>query len=82
MNLNVVPGLLLSKALAINTVSSSAFVAKDSSVLFALNIPQADESNDLYFTLAGGSDSAWVVGRQLHFNILDANYSVGCWDGK
>lgn len=57
----VTAGLLFSRTFAVNTVSTSAFVASDNSVTFALNIPQADESNDLYFTLSGPSSSSWIA---------------------
>jgi len=52
---------LLSTTTAINTAPASGFVASDSSVTFALNIPQKDDSNDLYFTLAGPSSSSWIA---------------------
>src|SRR4051794_25626410 len=51
-------GSLFTKSLA---VSSSGFVASDESVSFALNIPEANGSNDLYFTLSGPASSSWIV---------------------
>lgn len=57
---DIVPAFI-SSAIAISTTPASGFVASDSSVTFALNIPQADTSNDLYFTLAGPSSSSWIV---------------------
>ena len=52
---------LFCTAIAIATTPAAVFVASDSIVTFALNIPQADDSNDLYFTLAGPSSSSWIV---------------------
>jgi len=55
------PALLFSSSRAISTTSAAGFVSKDKDVTFALNIPQADENNDLYFTLSGPSSSSWIV---------------------
>lgn len=61
MKLTSVTALVSSTAFAISTTTASGFVAKDGSVAFALNIPQDDESNDLYFSLSGPSSSSWIV---------------------
>ncbi|PSS27468.1 hypothetical protein M430DRAFT_54983 [Amorphotheca resinae ATCC 22711] len=53
--------LVSSTAFAISTTTASGFVAKDGSVAFALNIPQDDESNDLYFSVSGPSSSSWIA---------------------
>ena len=45
----------------VNTVNSAGFVADDKSVTFALNIPQADDNDDLWLTMSGPSDSSWIV---------------------
>ena len=61
---DIVPALL-STVTAISTTPASGFVSSDSSVTFALNIPQADDSNDLYFTMSGDSSSSWIVSPLL-----------------
>ena len=52
---------LLSTTAAVSTTPSAGFVAGDGSVTFALNIPQNDTNNDLYFTIFGPSSSSWIV---------------------
>ncbi len=42
---------LFSPIAAVSTSVSSGFAASDGSVSFALNIPQADDNNDLYFAI-------------------------------
>lgn len=57
----LVASFLSPGAFAVNTVSTSAFIASDNSVSFALNIPQADDSNDLYFAMSGPAHSSWIA---------------------
>ncbi|KAH8596445.1 hypothetical protein B0O99DRAFT_620456 [Bisporella sp. PMI_857] len=52
---------LCQTSLAVSTISAAGFIASDKSVTFALNIPQADDNNDLYFTLSGPSASSWIA---------------------
>lgn len=52
---------LLSTTSAISTTPSAGFAASDGSVTFALNIPQNDTNNDLYFTIFGPASSSWIA---------------------
>ncbi|CAD6444653.1 64ed4aa7-5d22-46e6-b052-7faf0cc60abd [Sclerotinia trifoliorum] len=46
----------------INAVSATAgFVAKDDSISFALNIPEKNPNNDLYFSISGPSSCSWIA---------------------
>ncbi|RDL37505.1 CBD9-like protein [Venustampulla echinocandica] len=40
---------------------SAAFVADDLSIAFALNIPQDDKSNELYFSISGPRSCSWLA---------------------
>jgi hypothetical protein len=52
-----------------NSVASSAFVANDSTVAFALNIPN-ESDNELYFSLSGPSSSSYIVSSSFPFSSL------------
>ncbi|KAJ8067377.1 hypothetical protein OCU04_004728 [Sclerotinia nivalis] len=46
----------------INAVSATAgFVADDMSISFALNIPEKNPNNDLYFSISGPSTCSWIA---------------------
>jgi hypothetical protein len=60
-SLAAVGAALLSTTAAVDTTVSSGFTASDGSVSFALNIPQADTSNDLYFALQADASQSWVA---------------------
>ncbi|PQE32835.1 integral membrane protein [Rutstroemia sp. NJR-2017a WRK4] len=55
-----IAGSLLSTTIAVSAVASSGFVADDGSVAFALNIPESNSNNDLYFTMSGPSSCSWI----------------------
>ncbi|KAE8448065.1 hypothetical protein EG329_009830 [Mollisiaceae sp. DMI_Dod_QoI] len=52
---------LFSPIAAVSTSVSSGFAASDGSVSFALNIPQADDNNDLYFAIQGDASQSWIA---------------------
>lgn len=51
----------ISTTSAVITTSSAGFAASDGSINFALNIPQKDDNEDLYFTIYGPSSSSWIA---------------------
>ncbi|KUJ11869.1 CBD9-like protein [Mollisia scopiformis] len=51
----------LTTTTAVSTSVSSGFAANDGSVSFALNIPQDDDSNDLYFSMQGDASQSWIA---------------------
>ncbi|KAG9240837.1 hypothetical protein BJ878DRAFT_523882 [Calycina marina] len=53
--------VLFSTTSAISTTSAAGFLSEDGTVGFALNVPQADDDNDLYFTFNGPSSSSWIA---------------------
>ena len=74
---------LLSTATAVSTSVASGFVASDKSVTFALNIPQNETNNNLYFTLQGPSSSSWIVWQaSLPSNTTDELQAVGMGNDK
>ncbi|TGO42373.1 hypothetical protein BHYA_0009g00520 [Botrytis hyacinthi] len=52
--------LVLSIVNAISTTAAE-FVADDTSVTFALNIPEKNTNNDLYFSISGPSSCSWIA---------------------
>ncbi|QSZ36681.1 hypothetical protein DSL72_006562 [Monilinia vaccinii-corymbosi] len=46
---------------AISSTTAAAFVAEDASVTFALNIPEKNPNNDLYFSISGPSSCSWIA---------------------
>jgi hypothetical protein len=52
---------LVSTTTAVSTSVASGYVSSDGLISFALNIPQADDSNDLYFTMSGSSSLSWIA---------------------
>jgi len=57
--------LLSTRGFAISTHRAASFIADDQSLSFALNIPDENGSDELYFTLAGSKGLSWVVRRPL-----------------
>jgi len=53
--------VFISSTAAVDTTVGTKFNAKDRSINFALNIPQGDDNNDLYFTIQAPSVSTWIV---------------------
>ncbi|KAA8569552.1 hypothetical protein EYC84_001170 [Monilinia fructicola] len=44
-----------------STSAAAAFIANDTSVKFALNIPNENPNNDLYFSISGPSSCSWIA---------------------
>jgi hypothetical protein len=65
------------------TIAASAFIANDTTVAFALNIPN-DSDNELYISLSGPSSSSYIVGSSLLFMItnLTSVEAVGMGSNK
>ncbi|TVY47931.1 hypothetical protein LOCC1_G001634 [Lachnellula occidentalis] len=57
----VTAGLLFTTAIALSKAPAATFVANDSSISFALNIPQDDNSNELFFSISGDSSLSWLA---------------------
>ncbi|CZT44142.1 uncharacterized protein RSE6_04272 [Rhynchosporium secalis] len=57
----VVASILLPTTKAVDTTVGASFHARDQSINFALNIPQGDDNNDLYFTIVAPSVSTWIA---------------------
>ncbi|TVY94423.1 hypothetical protein LAWI1_G000753 [Lachnellula willkommii] len=57
----VTAGLFLTTARALSTAPAATFVASDNSISFALNIPQDEHSNALFFSISGDSSCSWLV---------------------
>jgi hypothetical protein len=73
---------LISTTAAVSTVTSSGFASSDGSVTFALNIPQSDTSNDLYFTISGPSSQSWIVRMPHSSQQSYADAFLGDWHGQ
>ncbi|KAL2073279.1 hypothetical protein VTL71DRAFT_10603 [Oculimacula yallundae] len=61
VELATVASVFLPTTAAVDTTVGASFHAKDRSINFALNIPQGDDNNDLYFTIVAPSVSTWVA---------------------
>ncbi|KAH6722261.1 hypothetical protein DL95DRAFT_352089 [Leptodontidium sp. 2 PMI_412] len=61
VELATVASVFFSTTAAVDTTVGASFHAKDGSINFALNIPQGDDNNDLYFTIVAPSVSTWIA---------------------
>ncbi|PVH84511.1 iron reductase domain protein [Cadophora sp. DSE1049] len=61
LELATVASVFISTTTAVDTTVGTKFNAKDRSINFALNIPQGDDNNDLYFTIQAPSVSTWIA---------------------
>ncbi|KAG4442276.1 hypothetical protein IFR05_002267 [Cadophora sp. M221] len=61
VELATVASVFLSTTAAVDTTVGASFHAKDRSINFALNIPQGDDNNDLYFTIVAPTVSTWIA---------------------
>ncbi|TVY84327.1 hypothetical protein LSUE1_G000987 [Lachnellula suecica] len=57
----VTAGFFCATAIAVSSTNSSGFVASDGSLSFALNVPQDNGSDELYFSLVGDSSCSWLA---------------------
>ncbi|PMD57074.1 iron reductase domain protein [Hyaloscypha bicolor E] len=56
-----IAGFFITTTTAVVTSVASGFVASDQTISFALNIPQNDSNNDLYFSMQASASFSWMA---------------------